>query len=40
MGTMRVNSLKDCFGSSVNGGEWLVMTFAAHRIGHDPGTHE
>ena len=28
------NLLKDCLGSSVNVGEWLVMTFAADRSGH------
>jgi len=29
------NILKDCLGSSVNVGVWLVMTFAAYRKGHD-----
>jgi hypothetical protein len=28
------NILKDCLGSSVNVGVWLVMTFAADRNGH------
>jgi hypothetical protein len=34
------NILKDCLGSSVNVGVWLVMTFAAYRNGHDAGQND
>jgi len=34
------NILKDCLGSSVNVGVWLVMTFAADRSGHGREFHE